>query len=49
MVFQSDLFAPAHLLCAPDNHERGERYGDKAVEDNKKDCTPEKQEYNPLQ
>lgn len=48
MVFQPDFFASADLLCTADEHERGDRYGDKAVENNKKDCTPEEREYNPL-
>ncbi len=48
MVFQSDFFAPSDLLCTADEHERGNRYRDKTVEDNKKDCTPEEREYNPL-
>ena len=47
VVSEPHLFPPRHLLHTADEHQGGhiDRYP--TVEDNKKDCTPKEQEYNP--
>lgn len=49
VVAELNLLSAAHLLGAPDEHEWCQIDRTPAIDDNRKDCTPEKEEYNPLQ